>query len=296
MARVDGAGIEEEGSRSMRAMTGGSLRRRRRATATTSTAQRRGRAAWWAGSLRAGCRRRSSSGRRRCARVSPSAFAQRARGALLRRRAGRSCARRVSFGALRSLHNARASQSRAAMRHLVEAERRGREGDASACLRGRGVPPMMPACGPPRSLSPEKKTRSAPAARLSWTVGSLPRPNWVVSSRQPLPRSSSSRRPRSWARDARSLRDGDSVKPMMRKLLVWTRRRAAVSAVIAACVVGEVGAVGRSHLDEAGAALGHDVGDAEAAADLDQLAAGDDDLAVGGQGGEHQARRRRRCC
>jgi hypothetical protein len=47
-----------------------------------------------------------------------------------------------------------------------------------------------------------------------------------------------------------------------------------------ALVVTEVRAVSRAHLDQARAGLAHDVWDSEAAADLDGLAAGDDDLAV----------------
>ena len=51
-------------------------------------------------------------------------------------------------------------------------------------------PTMMPACGPPSSLSPEKQTRSAPAARLARAVGSSP-----MSMSAPEPRSSTSGRP-----------------------------------------------------------------------------------------------------
>ena len=46
--------------------------------------------------------------------------------------------------------------------------------------------------------------------------------------------------------------------------------------------VGGVGAVGGADLDEGGAGLGEDVWDAEAAADLDGLTAGDYDLSAGG--------------
>ena len=53
-------------------------------------------------------------------------------------------------------------------------------------------------------------------------------------------------------------------------------------------VVVDVGPVGGAHLHQAGAALAHHVGDAKPAADLDQLAAGDDHLAIAGQGHEHQ--------
>ena len=47
---------------------------------------------------------------------------------------------------------------------------------------------MMPACGPPNSLSPLKHTRSAPAAIDDWTLGSQS----IERSRYPLPRSSTS--------------------------------------------------------------------------------------------------------
>ena len=48
----------------------------------------------------------------------------------------------------------------------------------SGCRRSRSTssarPATIPACGPPSSLSPEKQTRSAPAARLRAAVGSSP--------------------------------------------------------------------------------------------------------------------------
>ena len=56
-------------------------------------------------------------------------------------------------------------------------------------------------------------------------------------------------------------------------------------------VVGQARAVGRPDLDEPRAGLGDDLGDAEAAADLDELAARDDDLAPGGERRGGQQRR-----
>jgi hypothetical protein len=53
-------------------------------------------------------------------------------------------------------------------------------------------------------------------------------------------------------------------------------------------VIGGAGAIGGAHLDQFRAALGHDIGHAEAAADLDELTARDDHLAPGGQPGQHQ--------
>ena len=57
-------------------------------------------------------------------------------------------------------------------------------------------------------------------------------------------------------------------------------------------VVGEAGAVGGADLDELGAGAGADVGHAEAAADLDELAARDEHPAPGGERAEGEQRRR----
>ena len=58
-------------------------------------------------------------------------------------------------------------------------------------------------------------------------------------------------------------------------------------------IVLEVGAVRAADLHQGRAGGGHDVGEAEGAADLDQLPAGDDHLAVAGVSEEHQKERRR---
>ena len=50
-------------------------------------------------------------------------------------------------------------------------------------------------------------------------------------------------------------------------------------------------AVGGADLDEFGARSRHDIGDAEAAADLDKLAAADDNLFARGMGRQHQQHR-----
>ena len=60
-----------------------------------------------------------------------------------------------------------------------------------------------------------------------------------------------------------------------------------------ALVVGRARAVGRAHLDEPRAGLGHDLGHAETAADLDQFTARDDDLSVARQRGQHEQHRGR---
>jgi hypothetical protein len=53
-------------------------------------------------------------------------------------------------------------------------------------------------------------------------------------------------------------------------------------------VVPQVSLVGRAHLPQNGAALRHDLRQAKGAADLDQLAPGDDDLLAPGQGPQGQ--------
>ena len=55
-----------------------------------------------------------------------------------------------------------------------------------------------------------------------------------------------------------------------------------------ALVVAQMRAVGGADLDEFGARGRHDIGDAEATADLDKLAAADDDLFACGMGRQHQ--------
>ena len=61
----------------------------------------------------------------------------------------------------------------------------------------------------------------------------------------------------------------------------------------APAVVGEARAVRRADVDELGAGLLHHLGDAEAAADLDALAAADGHVPAGGERGEHQEHGRR---
>ena len=58
-----------------------------------------------------------------------------------------------------------------------------------------------------------------------------------------------------------------------------------------ALVVRQVRAVGGPDLNELGTRGLHDIGDAEAAADLDKLAAAHDDLFARGMGGKHQQHR-----
>ena len=58
-----------------------------------------------------------------------------------------------------------------------------------------------------------------------------------------------------------------------------------------ALVVAQMRAVGGADLDKLGARSRHDIGDAKAAANLDKLAAADDNLFARGMGGKHQQHR-----
>ena len=60
--------------------------------------------------------------------------------------------------------------------------------------------------------------------------------------------------------------------------------------------VAQMRAVGGPHLHQFGAALAQHVGDAKAAADLDELAARDDDLTAAGERSQDQEAPRPRCC
>src|SRR5579875_37608 len=53
-------------------------------------------------------------------------------------------------------------------------------------------------------------------------------------------------------------------------------------------VVAHVGSVGRADLDQLGATLGHDIGDTESAADLDRLAARENDPAASAERAEDE--------
>ena len=91
-------------------------------------------------------------------------------------------------------------------------------------------PAMMPAWGPPSSLSPLKHTTPTPAAMEACTDGSPGRS--PVSA--PLPRSSATGTPTARPAATRSASDGRSVNPSTRKLDRCTRRISAVRGETAA--------------------------------------------------------------
>ena len=143
---------------------------------------------------------------------------------------------------------------------------------------------MIPACGPPSSLSPLKQTRSTPAAIDACTVGSPAR----SSTRQPLPMSSTTGTFIDRAAAIKSSSDGRSVNPSIRKLDGCTRRNMAVAGRDRRHVIVDARAVGGAHLAQHRSGLPHHVGHAEAAADLHQLAARNDHLPAAREAGQDQ--------
>ena len=148
-------------------------------------------------------------------------------------------------------------------------------------------PTTMPACGPPRSLSPEKQTRSAPAASDSRADGSLAMQLGedagaeIVEQRHAVP-----------LRDGRELLEprqlGEADDAEVR--LVHAQEQGGVGAH-RLLVVASARAVRRADLDEPRAGASEHVRDAEPVADLDQLAARDDHLATFGERGEREQHR-----
>ena len=139
-------------------------------------------------------------------------------------------------------------------------------------------PATMPHCGPPSSLSPEKVTRSAPAAIVSRTVGSCGRPYAARSINAPAPRSTrngTSARVRDRGDVGLSRRGDEALDAIVARVRLHHRGRPRPDRVR---VVVPMGAVGRPHLHQPAARASHDVRDPERAADLDQLAARDQDF------------------
>ena len=152
------------------------------------------------------------------------------------------------------------------------------------------VPAMMPLCGPPSSLSPEKQTSVAPAAIAAAGVGLAGEHRVGLragpSRGRPAPAAPWRRADRGERRRVDLLGEADDavvggVHAQQQRGLGRDR----------ALVVGGRRAVRRAHLDQAGAARGEDVGDAEAVADLDQLAARDEHVAARGERAQHEHQR-----
>ena len=133
---------------------------------------------------------------------------------------------------------------------------------------------MIPACGPPNSLSPLKQTRSAPAFNSSAAVGSCSAiPNDSVANMAPLPRSSTNAIRFFRASALISFEEGDSTKPLMKKLLRCTLRIIAVSGPMACSIIVERCLVGCADFAQFRAARFENFADAKPATDLHQFTA-----------------------
>ena len=159
----------------------------------------------------------------------------------------------------------------------------------SGCRRSRSTssarPTTIPACGPPSSLSPEKQTSAGAGgealACLRLVAERHERARAEIVDEHELARG----RDVGELRERRVLREADDAEVR----LVHAQQHGRLGPG-GSLVVGGARPVRRSHLDEAGARAREHVGDAEAVADLDQLAARDEHLAAlreGGQGQQH---------
>ena len=178
-------------------------------------------------------------------------------------------------------------------RQATDAQRAGRAGGA-----GRPRPPRRgPRAGRPAARRAAcralQHTRAAPAATERRTGGS-PASSSGPSARTPEPTSSMTGTPRPHSASIPT----SSTKPTVRKFDGCTRSDHRARGVAQRLlVVGQARAVRRADLDEPRARLRDDVGHAEAAADLHELAAGDDDRPARGRRARPRraAWRRRRC-
>ena len=144
-------------------------------------------------------------------------------------------------------------------------------------------PTTIPACGPPSSLSPEKQTRSAPAARLSRGVGSSPSVERARPSRGRRRAAGRAAARLGQLGEPRALGEADDAE--VRLVHAQQNGRLRPDRVL---VVGGARPVRRPHLDEPRARAREHVGDPEAVADLDQLAARDEHLAALGERSERE--------
>ena len=145
----------------------------------------------------------------------------------------------------------------------------------------------MPACGPPSSLSPGEADEVGARGerllrrRLARQLDEHARAE-VVDERQPVPP-----RHRRELLEPRQLGEADDAE--VRLVHAQEQRRVGADRLL---VVLGARAVRRADLDEPCARAREHVGDAEAVADLDQLAARDDDLAAFAERREREQHRR----
>src|SRR6266478_1271075 len=141
-------------------------------------------------------------------------------------------------------------------------------------------PAMIPACGPPRSLSPLNITIETPASTLCLTVGSLT-PCSERSTRQPEPRSSTSQAAALAQRHElfkrRFFRKTCYLE--IRRMHAQQHTRLLINRVF---VIRKARAVGGADFSKDCPALLHNFRNPKAVPDFDQLSARDDYLAAAG--------------
>ena len=279
-----------------RATTAGSPTRSRRASPSGRERRRRGPPAWSAG------RRRGTSRRR------PPTRPARAPGSGWRDRPPRAApGAPLQLDGVEREHPEHRNGSRPPPPARGRARASPRVRRASSCrpeplgrsdARGSAPPPTRarrcsPAWGPPSSLSPLKSTRSAPAASASATRGSPLSPQGERSASRPLPTSTRYGTPGLAAQRGERCRLGRRDEAALLEVGAMDGEHRGDAGVERLPIVVEVGAVGGADLAEPGAAPHQDVGNAERAADLDQLAAGDEDIPAGGERAQRQQQRAR---
>ena len=171
-------------------------------------------------------------------------------------------------------------------------------------------PTSNPAWGPPTSLSPLKQTRSAPDAQALHRRRLVRQPEGGRVEQRPGAQIVDDDRAELMGhlgkRGGFGLLD-ETLHPEVGRMDAQDGDRSAGFECLP--VVGDPGAVRRTHLDQPQPGAPDDVRDAHAAADLDQLAAGDRDAPGAATAGwlsrparsrprprPAPARRRRRCC
>ena len=149
---------------------------------------------------------------------------------------------------------------------------------------------MIPACGPPSSLSPEKQTRSAPASMLDRARGLVQQVRQVEqrAGAEVVDQRHVSTRQLRQLRQPGVGREPDD--PEVRLVHPQDRPRLARDRL---AIVRDAGAVRGADLHQPRARLGEDVGDPEPVADLDQLTAADQHLAAARDRREAQQHGRR---
>ncbi len=178
--------------------------------------------------------------------------------------------------------------------HEPAGTERPRQWVLTAALDQIGPPAMMPAWGPPKSLSPLNVTSAAPASRVCTAAGSSashaggpPFSHGHVASISPLPMSTTTGTGRV-ASSATDVCFDEPVDAVVARVHLQHDRRVDVGPGDGVRVVGEPSAVGGADVDESGTGLRDHLGHPERPADLDALATAHRHIAACGQRRDHE--------